>query len=256
MEKEVCWNITARCNQGCKYCHRFLDPKDLTIDENKQILNNLISSKVNNITWTGGEALLVDGLPELLSISHKNGIKNKLITNGKLLTKETIDNIHMYLDNITLSIDSTSNKTNEKIGRGANHYETIKAILDYLEYKKYDLKLCVNIVVSKLNLDDIKELISFLNNYNIYRIRVFKFMPLRENAVVNMKTFDISDKEYESVVTYINNNSKCKRVETRVTNDMMKKYILVLANGDIVITNNNGDEVMGNALKDKIEKYL
>ena len=25
MEKEICWNITAHCNQNCKYCHRFLN---------------------------------------------------------------------------------------------------------------------------------------------------------------------------------------------------------------------------------------
>ena len=38
-ELEICWNITARCNQNCKYCHRFLNLQDLSFDENLQILN-------------------------------------------------------------------------------------------------------------------------------------------------------------------------------------------------------------------------
>ena len=37
MEKEeVCWLITTKCNQKCKYCHSFLNIADLTYEENKE----------------------------------------------------------------------------------------------------------------------------------------------------------------------------------------------------------------------------
>lgn len=135
MEKEICWNITARCNQNCKYCHRFLNIMDLTYEENLEILNNLENSGVTSITWTGGEALLLNGVDELLKISHEKGIKNKIITNGKLLTKERIDKIYKYLDSITLSIDSIDDDINYSLGRGKNHFEEIKEILDYIKEK-------------------------------------------------------------------------------------------------------------------------
>ncbi|MCI8310566.1 MAG: radical SAM protein, partial [Clostridia bacterium] len=106
-KKRVCWNITAKCNQNCKYCHRFLNINDLTYEENKTILNNLIKDGIDNITWTGGEALLYPNLKELLKIAQENGIKNKLITNGLVLAqnqdaREIID----YLDSLTLSLDT------------------------------------------------------------------------------------------------------------------------------------------------------
>ena len=255
-ELEICWNITARCNQNCKYCHRFLNLQDLSFDENLQILNNLYDSGINSITWTGGEALLLSGIDELLKISYEKGIKNKIITNGKLLTPERINKIYKYLDSITLSIDSTSDDINESLGRGRYHYTEIKEILDYIKEKEYEVKIRINSVVCKNNLSNFNDLIDFLNNYNIYSWRIFKFMPLREKAVINKESFDISMREYSKVVENIKKESKIKNIDTRIEENIKKKYVLILANGDIVITNNGKDEKVGNALTDYMENYI
>lgn len=256
MEKEICWNITARCNQNCKYCHRFLNIMDLTYEENLEILNNLENSGVTSITWTGGEALLLNGVDELLKISHEKGIKNKIITNGKLLTKERIDKIYKYLDSITLSIDSIDDDINYSLGRGKNHFEEIKEILDYIKEKNYDVKMRINSVVCKNNVNNFEDLTNFLNNYNIYSWRIFKFMPLREKAVINKESFDIPLSIYDKVVSYIKTNSNIENIDTRIEEDMEKKYVLILANGDIVITNKGKDEKVGNALKDSLKNCI
>lgn len=256
MEKEICWNITARCNQNCKYCHRFLNIMDLTYEENLEILNNLENSGVTSITWTGGEALLLNGIDELLKISHEKGIKNKIITNGKLLTKERIDKIYKYLDSITLSIDSIDDDINYSLGRGKNHFEEIKEILDYIKEKNYDVKMRINSVVCKNNVNNFEDLTNFLNNYNIYSWRIFKFMPLREKAVINKESFDIPLSIYDKVVSYIKTNSNIENIDTRIEEDMEKKYVLILANGDIVITNKGKDEKVGNALKDSLKNFI
>lgn len=256
MPKEICWNITALCNQGCKYCHRFLNIKNLSYEENLKILYNLIDSGVDHITWTGGEALMLDYLDDLLNISYNKGVKNKLITNGKLLTKDRIDNIYKYLDSITLSIDSVNNKINEKLGRGEYHFNEIKSILDYIREKKYDIKININSVITKCNLHDMKFLSIFLNNYNICSWRVFKFMPLRETALNNQNLFEVTLDEYNKAVKDIIKNTKIMKVDTRIQNDMEQKYILILADGSIVVTENGVDKKVGNALINSFKKYL
>lgn len=254
--KEICWNITARCNQACKYCHRFLNIKDLSFKENNKILKMLHKNGIENITWTGGEALLLEGIDELLKKSFEMGIKNKLITNGKLLTKDRIDKIYTYLDSVTLSIDSIDDGINEELGRGRSHFKEIKDILEHIKINNYNIKLRINSVICKNNINRIHELVNFLNNYNIYSWRIFKFMPLREIAVTNKDKFNIDIKDYEKVVKLIKDTSKIKLIDTRTENDMEQKYILILANGDIVKTENGEDKLVGNALNDDIKNFL
>ena len=193
-------------------------------------------------------------IDDLLKISHENKIKNKLITNGKLLTKNRIDKIYKYLDSITLSIDSIDDEINNTLGRGINHFQEIKEILDYIHEKKYNVKVRINSVICKNNLETINKLVDFLNEYNIYSWRIFKFMPLREKAIINKNIFDITLDEYNNVIFYIKNNSNIRKIDTRVEEDMEKKYILILANGDIIKTESGKDKKIGVSVKSFVVK--
>lgn len=246
-KKRVCWNITTKCNQNCKYCHRFLGINDLTYEENKEILNNLIKDGVNNITWTGGEALLYPNLKELLKISQENGIKNKLITNGMVLAQnENMREILDYLDSLTLSLDTINDDTNEELGRGRNHFEEVKTILDYVKNK--NLKVNINTVVSKKNINEMEQLGEFLNNYNISKWKFFKFMPLRETAEKNKNEFEITDAEFEQTKNVFRHFGNIGETDFRQEKDMEDKYTLLIANGDIIKTEHGVDVKKGNAL--------
>ena len=173
-------------------------------EENERILDNLIKDGITDITWTGGEALLYPNLISLLKKAKENGINNKLITNGMLLAQnDEIKEICNYLDSLTLSIDSTDNEINAELGRGVNHYNNIKTILEYVKDK--ELKLNINTVVSKKNINQLDDLGNFLNKYKINSWRVFQFMPLRETAEKNREQFEISDAEFESKKEYFKN---------------------------------------------------
>ena len=93
MERSVCWNITCKCNENCKFCFRFTDNNVLSFNENRKILDNLIKLNAKKITWTGGECLLYPHLFELMKLSHEAGIENILISNAVLLNKEKSNDI-------------------------------------------------------------------------------------------------------------------------------------------------------------------
>lgn len=252
--KKVCWNITAKCNQNCKYCHRFLNVNDLDYENNERILKNLIHEGIKEITWTGGEALLYPNVVPLMKLAKENGIKNKLITNGLLLAQsnhkeEICDN----LDYLVLSIDSIDNQTNLELGRGINHYKNIKEVLDYVKDK--DLKLNINTVVSKENINQLDDLGNFLNNYKINTWKFFKFMPLRETAEKNKNLFEITDAEFDAKKGVFKKFDNISNISYKKEKEL-EESILIVANGDIIKTENGKDIKKGNALYQNLMEFM
>ena len=160
--------------------------------------------------------------------------------------------IYNYLDSITLSIDSVDNDINEKLGRGYNHFIKIKEVLDSL--KNHKLKVNINTVVSKVNLNYLEELGDFLKEYNLNTWRIFKFAPLRETAKLNEKEFEISNVEFRTHKPIFASFPNINKIEFRENDDMESKYLLIMPNAEVIITENNEDVVIGNILENNISE--
>ena len=251
--KKMCWWITEKCNENCVYCFRSLTSiNSFTLEEHFKILDKIIGFGTQQITWSGGEALLVPHVTELIKYAKEKGIYNKITTNGKLLTKEKIDELKPYVDLVALSIDSLQDDTNVALGRGIEHKKTV---LDRIQTLiNAGIKVDVNTVVVKQNIDDLEEMGGFFSENRLSgKWKLMTFFPVREKALKNKEYLEIPDELFLSKVQSIIEKYADIKITYMMNDQIQQQYPGVRANGDLLVTRHSKDRILGNMLDEIIE---
>lgn len=248
----VCWNITSKCNEDCKFCFR-KKCNENTLEQNKKIFDNLSKIKIQKLTFSGGEALLYNDLFELVDyIKQKNpSLILSLTSNGKIIDDIIMQKIIEMFDIITFSIDSSINHINEKIGRGKNHLNKVVKLLDICNNK---IEIKINTVANRYNIDDLENIYNIIKKYNISRWKILRYYPVRD-SITYKDEFYIDDKISNKVEKILNNIKKESSIIINYDNEKEFKtsYFIIYPDGSV---ENNELQEIGNLLHTPITKIL
>lgn len=247
----LCWNITEKCNENCKFCYR-RKCEDNTLEENKKIFDNISQITIGKISFCGGEPFLYKDLFLLVKyIREKNSdIKLSITTNGKCLNDALLEETLKYFDWISFSIDSSNADINKDIGRG---YEHLDKVIQLLEKCNNKIKIKVNTVANKVNKDDLENIYQIISKYNINRWKIFRFFPIR-GAKGYRDMFYLEEKESIEIKNLIQRLNEKSSFSIEY-NDFEEKpsCFSIQPNGTLEDSNN---EVIGNFLEDSIYQIL
>ena len=218
--------------------------RELTTDEWRTIMDKAWQAGIPHIIFTGGEATLRDDLPELIAHAEKNGQVCGLLTDGlKLADKEYLDLLlQTGLDHILFLLQPDNNESWVAL-------ENIMA---------EDIFVTVHFTLNESSLTNAAGVLERLAKLNVQSLS----LTVSDNSLLD--TYNaIRDKaaaleltlKFDLPVPYsVSNPVAYETQEDNVPDGAGKAWLYVEPDGDVLPAQGIGSQVLGNLLKDELEK--
>lgn len=133
IKPDAAWlNPTDNCNMRCIMCNQWRETKtnECTLDEWKNIIDQLAKEGITKVGFNGGEPLLRKDLPEIFAHVTSHGMVPTLITSGYLLDEKKLDDLLAAgMGHVTMSIDGVGEEYEKIRGREWERVEKAAELL-------------------------------------------------------------------------------------------------------------------------------
>lgn len=270
------FEVTSRCNALCDHCGSrctATSKNELSSEVFKKVLNDVaenFGTKTIMLNITGGEPLMRKDLFEITKYADKLGFKWGLVTNGMLITDETISKMkETHMSTITISLDGMK-ETHEEFRHVPGCFDKIISSIKKLKKNDFVEHIQVTFIATKQNISELPEIYRLLSMIGIDSLRISGIDPIgrakdNENLMLNQEDylflFDFMEKHKLSTLPVV---WSCTHYFGNTQNDLDPtgkifkcdtgiRVASVLSNGDIFGCPNiprRKELIQGNVLKD------
>ena len=240
---EVDLHVTNRCNLKCKHCvytSGEWEMPDMTLDTVKSLIPSFKKLGVKEVHITGGEPLVNKEFFDIAKCLHENGFGTRVQTNGILITPEIARKLkESGIEYVLISIDGLEKTHNSFRNNDKSFDYAVNAVKICLEEGLYTR---VNTVINKSNVQDLPELIKFINTLKPDQHSFFYLTPVGRGK--NIKDLMLSLEEWKNIEEIVrkagieNNCIEKIRLQNVIKDKENDKNCrddncLILANGDV-----------------------
>ena len=185
LDAPICltWELTYACNLECIHCLSSSgrrDPRELSTEQAKQVLDELAALQVFYINIGGGEPMVRRDFFEIVEYSVAKGIGVKFSTNGAYIDKDKAKRLTDmdYLD-IQISLDGADAATNDVV-RGVGSYDTARRAMDNLASAGFG-SFKISVVVTRQNVSQLDSFKALADSYGA-QLRITRLRPAGRGA--------------------------------------------------------------------------
>lgn len=184
--KAVALELTYKCNHKCLFCScpwynphsKYVIEEELSTQEWKSAIAKLYELGVEYFSISGGEALMKEGLPEIIEYIRKEGDKRNLhnpivlISNARIMSEKYLEIFKK--NDVHLSMSLPGYKTFAKL-TGVNN---ANGVLHWFSMAKdFGIKTTLNVTVTALNYSELFETISMGMISGANSLLLNRFLP-------------------------------------------------------------------------------
>ena len=185
LDAPICltWELTYACNLQCVHClssSGTRDPRELTTEQAKAVLDELRDLQVFYINIGGGEPMVRRDFFELLEHAEHCNIGVKFSTNGAFITPENARRLAAmnYLD-IQISLDGANRATNDRV-RGEGSYDIALRAMDNLRDASFG-RFKISVVMTRENVSQLDAFKALADSYGA-QLRITRLRPAGRGA--------------------------------------------------------------------------
>ena len=195
----ISFETTKQCNLRCKHCYANASAKredELTVEEIKDMIDQLSSMGGLSLIFTGGEALLHPHLFDLMEYARKKPLSILLFTNGTLVTPEIVKKLkELHILKVNISVDGPDAETHDPFRGGKGAFEkTIEAVK---LFKQAGIPVDVSVSVHRGNYLKMRETLHLLNTLGVNN---FKLWPITFSGRPEVEDIFITPEEFRDVM--------------------------------------------------------
>ena len=172
------WELTYACNLACTHCLSSSgrrDPRELTTDEAKALVDEIAAMQIFYINIGGGEPMIRRDFFELVEYAVSRHVGVKFSTNGTRIDALAARRLASmeYLD-IQVSIDGVDAVTNDQV-RGAGSYDAARRAMDNLAAADFG-PFKISVVMTRHNVEQLDAFEALAATYGA-QLRLTRLRP-------------------------------------------------------------------------------
>jgi len=200
----VVWNFTQACNLRCKHCYQEAGRRaddELTLEEQKQIVDILADHDVAMLALSGGEPLMSPTLLEVARYASDRDIHVTVATNGTLLTPEKVEAIaRAGIRYAEISLDSVDPARHDAFRGGKGYWEAaVRGIRNVVRHG--GMRCGVAMTVTRWNLDELQDMLEWCIAEGVSTFYAFNFIPT--GRALGATDQDLSPEERERMLAIL-----------------------------------------------------